>query len=101
MICLMPVVPLKEKREMLRNSVTMIVEMTDNDQITKKYTARNFSTDGAFLEKTEKSTSLPEVGSKVQLRISWPLETHLNPVEISAEVIHAVDDGVGVSFHIE
>jgi hypothetical protein len=97
----MSVVPLKEKRELLRNSVTMIVELTDKDQITRKYTARNFSTDGAFLEKEEQSTPLPEVGSKVQLRISWPLETHLNPVEIGAEVVHAADDGVGVSFHIE
>ena len=97
----MSVVPLNEKREMLRNSVTMIVEMTDGDQITRKYTARNFSTNGAFLEKCESSTPLPEVGSKVQLRISWPIETHLEPVAITAEVAHAADDGIGVSFHIE
>jgi hypothetical protein len=93
------VVPLKEKREILRNSATMTVALTDADQITREYTGRNSSIDGAFLKRNESSTQLPGVGSRVQLRISWPNVTYLDPVDISAEVIHAADDGVGISFH--
>lgn len=97
----MAVIPLNEKREMLRNAVNMKVSLTDADGITRDYTARNFSTDGAFLERKEESTPLPTIGSKVKLVISWPLETHLDPVDITAEVAHTKEDGVGVSFHID
>ena len=90
-----------DKREHTRNSVTISVELTDGINAVSTFTARDFSPTGAFLEKNEADTPLPAIDSKVHLKIMWPLETHILPVEVEADVRRVADDGVGVSFVIK
>ena len=92
---------MNEKREHPRNPVTILVELTDSNKKVTHYIARDFSPTGAFLERNDNDTSLPDLNTTVFLKISWPLETHIPPVEVEADIMRVDDNGVGVKFDIK
>lgn len=85
-------------RKDVRNSVLLTVELSDHALGTLTFRARDLGKSGVFLERTDRSTPLPAVGSKVHLTIKWPLETDVPPVKVEANIIRQEDDGVGARF---
>lgn len=64
------------------------------------FTASGFSRTGAFLQRVDAGTPLPQIGDTIKLVFHWPLETKIPPVRVEAKVIRQSDDGVGVEFSI-
>lgn len=84
-----------------RDSVSLVVQLVDPVLGVLTFRARDFSKSGAFLERTDPSTPLPAVGTKVHLTIKWPLTPDGSPVEVDADILRQEDNGVAARFIIE
>jgi len=91
-------VTLRDKRNSLRVSVSIVVDVQDSGSIQATFSATNISRTGAFLKKIHPSIPLPAVNSVLKLQLRWPVDTPIPPVEINAEVMRVELDGVGVKF---
>ena len=89
-----------EKRNDLRNPVSITAELLDSNSGIRTFIARDFSKTGAFLENTDPARPLPVVDTKIKLKFRWPQETRIPSVEVEAVVIRQTNDGIGVRFII-
>jgi len=90
-----------ERRLDPRHGTRLVAEVEDPRLGALAFTATGFSRTGAFLQRIGREVPLPAVGSIVQLTLHWPIETHIPPVRVEAEVIRQAEDGVGVRFEIK
>lgn len=84
-----------------RISTRLAAVVEDDEHGSLIFTASGFSRTGAFLQRLDKDTPLPVIGSTIQLVFHWPLETKMPPVRVEAKVVRQSDDGVGVQFEIK
>lgn len=90
-----------EKRDNIRDPVyTIKAELIDGEGDPILMHVRDLSKTGALLERTDASVDLPAEGADVQLTITWPLNTAIPPVKVTAKVVRATEKGIGVLFLI-
>lgn len=82
----------------LATQLRAVIDSAEHGTLT--FTAKGFNRSGAFLERRDRDTALPAVGSVVRVVFHWPLETHMAPVRVEATVIHHAPDGMGIKFEI-
>ncbi len=92
---------MKDRRIDFRDLVSLVVQLVDPALGILTFRARDLSKSGAFLERTDPSTPLSAVGTKVHLTIKSPLGPDGSPVEVDANIVRQGDDGVAARFIIE
>jgi len=86
-------------REHERMPISVVAEVSsDADEMTR-FQVTDLSKTGAFLIKDKADSKSPAVGSRVHLKLVWPMDTDTPPLEVEADVMRVTDDGIGVQFN--
>ena len=86
-------------REHERMPISVIAEVSTDGAVLTKFQVTDLSKTGAFLIREDGATDGPEIGSRVRLKLVWPMDTDTPPLEVDAEVMRVTDDGIGVQFN--
>lgn len=85
-------------REHERLPINVIAEITCDSADLCKYKVTDLSKTGAYLIKSDDSGPSPEVGTRVHMKLVWPIDTGTPPLEVDADIMRVGDDGIGVQF---
>jgi len=88
----------QELRGSPRVSVSINVDVQENDHVQVTFSAIDISRTGAFLKCSQPGVKLPLLGSRLKLLLRWPVETPTPPVNVNARVVRLEADGFGVKF---
>jgi len=86
-------------REHERMPISVVAEVSNDANGTTRFQVIDLSKTGAFLIKEDSSSDSPEVGSRVRLKLTWPMDTDTPPLEVEADVMRVTDEGIGVQFN--
>lgn len=84
-------------REHERLPINVVAEVS-SDGSTSKFQVTDLSKTGAYMLKGSDGNGGLEVGTKVKLKLVWPMDPETPPLEVDAEVMRITDDGIGVQF---
>ncbi len=85
-------------REHERLPINVIAEVSCESIGTCRFQVADLSKTGAFLLRGDNNGEVPGVGTRVQLKLVWPIDTGTAPLEVAADVMRVGDDGIGVQF---
>lgn len=83
-----------------RLTTNVMAEVACADMGVCQYRVSDLSKTGAFLERQESTGDMPPAGTRVQLKLIWPIDTGAKPLEVEADVMRVADNGFGVQFII-
>ena len=86
-------------REHERMPISVVAEVSSGSNGTTRFQVIDLSKTGAFLIKEDSSSESPEVGTRVHLKLTWPMDTDTPPLEVEADVMRVTDEGIGVQFN--
>lgn len=81
-----------------RMSINVVAEVSCDSAEPCTYNVTDLSKTGAYLIRTNPSKPNPEVGTRVHLKLTWPMDPQTPPLKVDADVVRSADDGIGVQF---
>lgn len=92
----------RERRSHARLATRLVAAMVeDPDHGVLVFTADRISRHGAYLQRVDKTTPLPTIGSVIKVTLRWPVETNTPTRCVEAKVIRVTSGGVGVKYEVE
>lgn len=85
-------------REHERMPINVVAEVTGDSIEICRFKVTDLSKTGAYLSTAEKSNPGIKVGTRIHLRLTWPIDTGTAPLEVDADVIRAEEEGIGIQF---
>ena len=85
-------------REHERLTINIVAEVSSDTFGASQFQVADLSKTGAYLVKGDDSGEFPQVGTRVSLKLVWPMDTGTPPLEVEADVMRVADDGMGVQF---
>ena len=79
--------------------ISVVAEVSSDANGTTTFQVIDLSKTGAFLIKEDAGSESPEVGARIRLRLTWPMDTDTPPLEVEADVMRVTDQGIGVQFN--
>lgn len=90
---------LRERRGKPRLATRLVAAMVEDPKHgTLVFTADRISGKGAYLQRVDKNTPLPGIGSLIKVTLRWPVETNTPTVCVAARVVRQTSNGVGVQY---
>jgi len=85
-------------REHERMPINVIAEVSSDSAELGKYQVADLSKTGAYLMRGDAAGDAPAVGTRVKLKLVWPMDPETPPLQVDAEVMRVTEDGIGVQF---
>lgn len=81
-----------------RMSINVVAEVSCDSMQPCTYQVTDLSKTGAYLIKSDPGMANPEVGKRIHLKLSWPMDPQTPPLKVDADVMRSADDGIGIQF---
>lgn len=81
-----------------RMTINVVAEVTCDSMQPCTYQVTDLSKTGAYLIKSDPVMANPEVGKRIHLKLSWPMDPQTPPLKVDADVMRSADDGIGIQF---
>jgi hypothetical protein len=85
-------------REHERMPINVVAEVSCDSMTPCTYQVTDLSKTGAHLLKSDPGMANPEVGKRIHLKLSWPMDPQTPPLKVDADVMRSDDEGIGIQF---